>query len=313
MPCIATTDIQIHQLNLGGNPFGWTTDRDSTFAVLDAYRGGGGNFLDTADVYSAWVAGNHGGESETLIGQWMAARGNRDEMVIATKVGMHPQFMGLGAPNVHSACEASLARLGIDHIDLYYAHRDDETQAIPDMAVAFDGLVRQGLVRAIGVSNFTPERIVQWLDFAAANGLHRPVALQPEYSLAARQSFETDYVAMLAEHELSVFSYFSLASGFLTGKYASAQDAVGAAREGRLARYCSDEGFALVDVLTGIAKDHQVAPATVALGWLLNRGVTAPIASASSAAQVAELVAVVDLELTRGELAALDDASAPFA
>ncbi|MFC6358134.1 aldo/keto reductase [Luteococcus peritonei] len=300
-------------LVLGGNTFGWTSDEDTSFAVLDAFSAAGARHVDTADVYSAWAEGNHGGESELVLGRWMAARGNRDQVLVATKVGKHPDFPGLGRESVERALAASLERLRTDHVDLYYAHADDESLEIAQIARTFDGLVRQGTIRWIGMSNVSPERARAWVEVARAEGLAAPVAIQPQYSLAARQDFEAGDGPLARELGLHVFSYFSLASGLLSGKYRSREDLAGAAREGFLEQFATPDGFALVEALTGVAGRLDVEPASVALAWLRAKGVAAPIASASRPEQVPALVTGAQLELSAQDVAELDDASQPFA
>lgn len=300
------TELETFPLALGCNTFGWTASRDDAFAVLDAYTQAGGNHLDTADSYGD-------GRSETIIGEWLRERGNRDELLVATKVARHSNRHGLAPSNIAEAAEDSLRRLGTDRIELYYAHFDDETQRVADMATAFDALVRAGKVRYVALSNFTPGRMREWLTLAQAEGLAVPVALQLHYHLGERREFETDYAPIAREFDQSVFSYFSLAAGFLTGKYRSAADAEGVARGGYVSTYLTDDGFALVDALTKVAEAHHAAPATAALAWLLTKGVTAPIASARTLDQLPDLLAATSLQLSRSDVATLDAASAPFA
>lgn len=313
MARIPTLDSEIFPLNLGGNTFGWTSDREGSAAVLDAFVAAGGNFVDTADSYSAWVPGNHGGESETILGDWMAARGNRDELVIATKVGAHPGRKGLAPDNVRAAVDDSLRRLRTDRIDLYYAHYDDVERPIEEIAATFDGLVKDGRIRAIGMSNVTPERMRGWLDVAAAEGLAAPVAIQPEYNLVSRHGYETGFGPLAASAGLAVFPYYALASGFLSGKYRTEADLAGSARAGAAKGRLTTEGLAVVDALVAVAEQTGAAPATVALAWLLAKGVTAPIASARTPEQLPTLMAAPGLTLTPDQVAALDTASTPFA
>ncbi|TDP93476.1 aryl-alcohol dehydrogenase-like predicted oxidoreductase [Leucobacter luti] len=311
---IGTSELEITPLALGANVFGWTADRDASFTVLDAFVAGGGNFIDTADGYSHWAPGHSGGESETIIGEWLAERGNRDSVVIATKVSTHPQFPGLAASNIHAAVDASLARLGIDTIDLYYAHFDDAETPLEETVEAFSALVDSGKIRAIGVSNYTAERIAEWFSIARAGGFHLPVALQPHYNLVERE-FETNGLREIAEREqLAVFTYFSLAKGFLAGKYREATDATApgasARAEGAIA-YLDDRGRAVLAALDEIAAAHEVEVATVALAWLRQQpAVTAPIASGRTPAQLAALLATFTTELSDAELVRLTAASA---
>jgi len=311
---IGNSDLEIYPLGLGGNTFGNTTDKEASERVLDAFVDAGGNHIDTADSYSAWVPGNKGGESETILGEWMKSRRNRQSIVLATKVGAHPEFKGLAPDNIARAAEASLRRLQTDYIDLYYAHYDDESRPIEEIATAFDRLVRDGKVRYIGISNFDPARSAAWIRFARENGLAVPVALQPEYNLVARRHYERN-VAPLAEAEgLGVLPYFGLASGFLTGKYRTPADLEGRPRGRAVAKYLNDDGLRVISALEAIASERNAAIATVALAWLLARPtVTAPLASATSVEQLAELMAAPGLELTADEVARLDDASTPFA
>ncbi|HEX7089281.1 MAG TPA: aldo/keto reductase [Longimicrobiales bacterium] len=311
---IGDSDLEIYPLGLGGNTFGNTTDREASERVLDAFVDAGGNHIDTADSYSAWVPGNRGGESETILGDWMRSRRNRHSLVIATKVGAHPELRGLAPDNIAWAAEASLRRLRTDYVDLYYAHYDDEAQPIEEIAPAFDRLVREGKVRYVGISNFEPGRSEEWIRFARENGLAVPVALQPEYNLVARRNYERN-IAPLAEAEgLGVLPYFGLASGFLTGKYRTPADLEGRPRGRRVAKYLNDDGLRVISALETIAAARETAIATVALAWLLAKPtVTAPLASATSIEQLTELMAAPGLELTADEVARLDDAAAPFA
>lgn len=298
-------------LALGGNTFGWTSDEETSHAVLDAFVASGGNHIDTADSYSAWVDGHVGGESEQVIGSWLARRGNRDSVTIATKVSRHPQFKGLAPANIAAAVDASLERLGTDHIDLYYAHYDEPERPIEEIAAAFDALVAAGKVLAVGVSNVEPERIAAWIDTAQKNNLAAPIALQPHYNLLTREPYESSLAPLAAQHGLGVFTYFSLAAGMLTGKYRSASDIKGTDRERHLSRYTNDAAFGAIDALTDVAAAHDVEPASVALAWLRHRpGVVAPIASARNVAQLDALIAGARLELTPDEVARLDAASA---
>lgn len=311
---IGSSNIEIAPLTLGGNVFGWTADRDASFEVLDGFVAGGGNFVDTADGYSHWAPGHTGGESETIIGEWLAARGARERVVIATKVSTHPGFPGLAAANVRAAADASLARLGTDHIDLYYAHFDDPEVPLEETVEAFSQLVDAGKIRAIGVSNYTADRVAAWARIAKAEGLHAPVALQPHYNLLERE-FETNGLRAAAEAEgLSVFPYFSLAKGFLAGKYRDQADVSAAnasPRAGGAAEYLNDRGRAVLAVLDEIAAAHQAQVATVSLAWLRQQPtIAAPIASARNTEQLTALLASLTLELSEDELSALSAASA---
>ena len=307
---LGQSDLHVFPLNLGGNVFGWTADKATSFAVLDAYAATGGNFIDTADSYSAWIEGHTGGESERLIGEWMKTRGNRSEMVVATKVARHPNFKGLAPKNIAAACDASLQRLQTDHIDLYYAHFDDLEVPIADIAGAFSKLVDAGKVRTIAPSNFTAERIDGWLAEVKANGLHAPIALQPHYSLVER-GFETNGLRAAAErHHLGVLPYFSLAKGFLAGKYRPGKT-VDSARAGGASQYLNERGLRVLAALDRIAAAHQTSVAAVSLAWLrVQPTVAAPIASARTVEQLRELLPSATLALTADELAALTQASA---
>lgn len=307
------TDLEVLPLNLGGNTFGWTSDRETSFAVLDAFVAAGGSFIDTADVYAAWAEGSEGGDSETVLGEWFEARGNREEIVLATKVGAKPSRTGLSAENVEAALDESLERLRTDRIDLYYAHYDDEAVSIEEQVRIADGLVRSGRVRHLGLSNFSPERMREWFEVATREGLTVPVAIQPHYNLLARAAYEKDYAPIAREFDAAVMPYFSLASGLLTGKYRTKEDLEGRARKGMVQDQLTEDALAVVDVLTEVAATHDAEPASVAIAWLLAKGTTAPIASASTPEQLPALLAGTALELSAQDVAALDEASAPFA
>jgi aryl-alcohol dehydrogenase-like predicted oxidoreductase len=329
---IGSSAIEVSPLVLGGNVFGWTAGRDESFAVLDAFVAGGedfggGDFIDTADGYSAWAAGNEGGESETIIGEWLSIRGARDLVTIATKVSTHPNFRGLAAANIRAAADASLARLGTDRIDLYYAHYDDQKIPLEETVAAFSALVDAGKIRAIGVSNYTAERVAEWCEIARVGGYHLPVALQPHYNLVER-GFETNGLREVAQREgLAVFPYYSLAEGFLAGTYRTAADVTAddaSARAEDAAEHLNDRGLAVLAALDGVAAAHTAsgtladtaegAPvqiATVALAWLRNQPtVIAPIVSARTVAQLPALLASMTLELSHAEIEALNAESA---
>jgi aryl-alcohol dehydrogenase-like predicted oxidoreductase len=311
MTVIGSSDLDVFPLGLGGNTFGWTSDKETSFAVLDAYVAGGGNHIDSADGYSAWVPGHVGGESETVIGEWTSARGNRDSVSIATKVFSHPQFRGLSPKNVLAAADASLARLRTDRIDLYYAHRDDPDVPVAEAAGAFHELQVAGKIRYVGLSNYTATRLREWFAAAAAEGFAPPVALQPHYNLVERTAYETTLAPVVAELGLGVLPYYGLASGFLAGKYRSASDHAGAARQPGASRYLTPTGLAVLAALDSVAADRGVGPATVALAWLRTRpNVVAPLASARTVDQLGALLASATLDLTADEVTALDKASA---
>ncbi|MEU1487263.1 aldo/keto reductase [Streptomyces sp. NPDC005752] len=308
---LGSSSLQVFPLALGGNVFGWTADEDRTFAVLDAYVAAGGNFVDTADSYSAWIPGNEGGESETLIGKWLAARSRRDDVVIATKVGAHPAYKGLSPTTIKEAAEASLRRLGTDHIDLYYTHFDDESVPVEEIVTALDQLVKAGTVREIAASNISPERLQASLDFSEREGLARYVALQPHYNLVSRDTYEGALQDTAAGAGLAAVPYFALASGFLTGKYRPGTSVESARAEGAGKHLETERGRGVLTALDRIAQEHDAEIATVALAWLASRPtVTAPIASARTVEQLPALVAVADLRLTEQELTELTEASA---
>ncbi|HEX3789200.1 MAG TPA: aldo/keto reductase [Pseudonocardiaceae bacterium] len=309
MTNLGTTDLSVFPLCLGGNVFGWTADRAASFAVLDAYAAAGGNFVDTADVYSVWQPGGTGGESETVIGEWLRARGNRDSIVVATKGSQLPPHQGLGAASIKGAAEASLRRLGVDTIDLYYAHRDDGDTPVEETVAAYDELVRAGKVRHVAASNVSTERIAESLAFAEKEGLAAYVAIQPHYNLMERTGFEQDVAPFAAEHNLATLPYFALARGFLTGKYRPGST-VDSPRAGQASAYLTERGLRVLDALDAVAGAHQVPVAAVALAWLAAQpGVSAPIASARSTEQLADLLPVGELTLTEAELTALTEAS----
>ena len=310
MATIGSSGIEVSRLCLGANVFGWTADRDTSFAVLDAYTAAGGNFVDTADSYMWRIPGNSGGDSERIIGDWLAGRGRRDDVVIATKVGSWPQRKGLSAANIAAACDDSLRRLRTDHIDLYYAHRDDPDTAQEETLDAFDALVRAGKVRAVAASNFSAERLRSALEISARDGLASYVALQPHYNLVERAEFETALLPVLDAEGLSCVPYYGLAKGFLTGKYRDGGAAVDSPRAEGAREYLDDRGRAVLAVLDEIAAGHEVPVAAVALAWLAAQPtVAAPIASARTTDQLADLLPVLDLKLTDDEVRLLSHVS----
>ncbi|CAK7287054.1 aldo/keto reductase [Streptomyces misionensis] len=308
---LGSSDLEVFPLCLGGNVFGWTADEQTSFAVLDAYTAAGGNFVDTADSYSAWVEGHQGGESETVIGKWLKARGNRSDVVIATKVSQHPQYPGLSAANIKAAADASLARLGTDYIDLYYTHFDQPDVPVEEIIGALDELVKAGKVRQIAASNISAERLRESLDFSTREGLARYVAVQPHYNLVSRDTYEGPLRDLVAREGLSCVPYFALASGFLTGKYRPGRK-VDSVRANRVADFAETErGQKVLAALDEIAAAHEAPHATVALAWLAAQPtVTAPIASARTLDQLPALLGVGELKLTDEELNKLTDASA---
>ncbi|MEV7690087.1 aldo/keto reductase [Streptomyces bungoensis] len=308
---LGSSDLEVFPLSLGGNVFGWTADEQTSFAVLDAYTAAGGNFVDTADSYSAWVEGNQGGESETIIGKWVKARGNRSDVVIATKVSQHPQFQGLTAANIKAAADASLRRLDTDHIDLYYTHFDQPEVPVEEIIGALDELVKAGKVRQIAASNITAERLRASLDFSDREGLARYVALQPHYNLVSRGTYEGPLQDLAAREGLSAVPYFALASGFLTGKYRPGTTVDSARAAGAGKHLESERGRKVLAALDEIAQAHEAPVATVALAWLAAQPtVVAPIASARTVDQLPALLGVAGLRLTDEELERLTRASA---
>ncbi|OKI00324.1 alcohol dehydrogenase [Streptomyces sp. CB02923] len=303
--------LSVSPLSLGGNVFGWTADEPQSFAVLDAYVAGGGNFVDTADVYSAWVPGNKGGESETVLGNWLASRGNRDDVVIATKVGAHPDLKGLTPATIKAAVDASLTRLRTDYIDLYYTHYDDESLDVSDFLPALDELVKAGKVREIAASNISARRLEAALTFSADENLARYVAVQPHYNLVSRDTYEGELADTAARHGLAAVPYYALASGFLTGKYRP-DSSVDSARTEKAAQYlATDRGRRVLAALDTVSAAHQTEHATVALAWLAAQPtVAAPIASARTLDQLPALMSAADLHLTQDDLTLLNEASA---
>jgi aryl-alcohol dehydrogenase-like predicted oxidoreductase len=310
MTSIGTSDLHVLPLALGGNVFGWTADRDTSLAVLDAFADGGGDFIDTADSYSSWVPGNSGGESETIVGEWLASRKPAD-VVVATKVSQHPDFRGLSASNVRAAAEASLQRLGVDAIDLYYAHFDDESVPLDETVAAFGALVTDGLVRHVAVSNYTADRIREWISIADRLGVARPVAVQPHYNLVHRNVVEETIIPVAEEFGLGLIPYYSLASGFLTGKYRSTEIAgQSSPRAQGAAKYATDAGLRIIETLEEIGEAHGTSIAATSLAWLRAQPtVVAPIASARTVEQVPDLLAGARLELAPDEVERLNRVS----
>ncbi len=307
---IGSSDLDVSRLCLGANVFGWTADRDAAFAVLDAFVAAGGNVIDTADSYMWRIPGNSGGESETILGEWLAARGRRDDVAILTKVGSLPSRPGLSAANIAAAVDDSLRRLRTDHIDLYWAHKDDPDTPQEETLTAFDALVRAGKVRAIGASNFSADRLRSALRISAREGLAAYVGLQPHYNLMERAEFEGELAPVLAEHGLSCLPYYGLARGFLTGKYRPDSPAVDSPRAEGARAYLDERGLRVLAALDEVAAAHGVTVAAVALAWLAAQPtVAAPIASARSVDQLRELLPVLELSLTPAEVAALSAAS----
>jgi aryl-alcohol dehydrogenase-like predicted oxidoreductase len=310
---LGSTDLKIAPLVLGGNVFGWTADRAASFAVLDAFVAGGGTMIDTADAYSAWVDGHKGGESESMIGEWLKASGRRDDVLIATKVGMLPGEGGekLAPARISAAAEASLKRLGTDRIDLYYAHQDDESQPQEAVLEAFGKLVDAGKVRVIGASNFHAARLKSAVEAAKTSDLPRYHVLQPEYNLVSRTKFEGELQDYCVVENIGVLPYYGLASGFLTGKYRTKEDLGQSIRGGRMGELLEGTGKTVLDAMDAVVEATGATHAQVALAWLFAQpGVTAPIASATSVKQIEDLLPAMTLELTEDQLAALTDAGA---
>jgi aryl-alcohol dehydrogenase-like predicted oxidoreductase len=308
------TDLTIAPLVLGGNVFGWTTDKKASFAVMDRFVDAGLNAIDTADVYSAWAPGNSGGESETIMGEWMKARGNRGRVIIITKVGspMGKGKEGLSARYIEEAVDASLKRLETDAIDLYLSHWPDMATPIEETLKAYQRLIAKGKIRWCGASNLNVALLEAALAAAKAKGLPRYEVLQPEYNLADRSGFENGLADLCEREEIGVITYFSLAKGFLSGKYRAETDLAKSPRGGGVKDYLNPRGFRILDALEAVASRNKAKPAEVALAWIMARpGVTAPIASATSLEQVDSLVRATELTLPADDMAALTEASAP--
>jgi aryl-alcohol dehydrogenase-like predicted oxidoreductase len=311
---LGKSDLEVPVICLGGNVFGWTVTEADAFRQLDAALESGLNFIDTADVYSRWMPGHKGGESETILGKWLAKGDKRNNVILATKLGldMGDGKKGLKAGYIEQAVEDSLRRLQTDFIDLYQAHRDDPETPLEETLGAFDKLVRQGKVRHIGASNYSGPRLKEALRISKDNGLVGYVSIQPQYNLVAREEFETDLLPVVQEHTLGVIPYYSLAAGFLTGKYRSKQDADGKARGGTVAKYLNDWGFNVLHALDEVAREHQSTPGRVALAWLMVQpGVTAPIASATSEKHLTDLIEATKLKLDHASLEKLNAVSTP--
>jgi aryl-alcohol dehydrogenase-like predicted oxidoreductase len=308
---LGQSDIHTAPLCLGGNVFGWTLDEAGSFRILDEFVAAGFDFIDTADVYSTWVPGHVGGESETIIGKWFRQRGNRSKVILATKVGwqMPPDGSGLSRAYIMRAVEDSLRRLQTDYIDLYQSHVDDADTSLEETLGAFGDLIRQGKVRAIGASNYSAARLTQALDLAQ-RGLPRYDSLQPLYNLYDRSDYENELAPLCVQRGVGAITYFSLASGFLSGKYRSQQDLAGRARAPRVEKYLNPRGMNILRALDEVAAAHKSSQASVALAWLMGRpGVVAPIASATNPAQLAALVAAANLKLDSAAVERLDQAS----
>jgi len=310
---LGSTGPEVPVICLGGNVYGWTLPESEAFRQLDAALEVGLNFVDTADVYSRWVPGNKGGESETIIGKWFAKSGKRNQVILATKVGMEMSAdkKGLKAAYIKQSVEDSLKRLQTDYIDIYQGHKDDAETPLEETLSTFDELVKQGKVRYIGASNYSGARLAEALETSRRNGFASYISLQPHYNLVERQDYESNLLPVVAKYQLGVIPYFSLAAGFLTGKYRSKQDTEKAARGAMVQKYLNDWGFAVVAALDEVANAHGSTPARVALAWLLAQpGITAPIASATNEKQLTDLVEAAALRLDAGSIQKLNQVSA---
>lgn len=308
---IGRSELQVAPLMLGGNVFGWTADEATSFSILDAFVDAGLGFIDTADVYSMWKPGNQGGESEAIIGKWFRQSGKRDRVVLATKVAMLPQRKGLSAANIQAAVEDSLRRLQTDYIDIYFSHNDDTETPLAETLGAYQKLIDAGKVRVIGASNYSGARVEEALAVSREHGLPEYQVLQPEYNLYDRAQYERDSEPVALANQLGVVVFYSLASGFLSGKYRSEADLAKGVRGNRIGKYLNERGLRILAALDRVAETHGSTPATVALAWLIARpSVTAPIASATSLEQLKSLTAAVHLQLTEADIRGLDEASA---
>jgi len=309
---LGLSDLLVSPITLGGNVFGWTIGESESFKILDAFVDSGFNFIDTADSYSKWAPGNHGGESENIISKWMRKSRKRKDVIIATKLGVDlgSGKKGLSAAYMRKAVESSLKRLGTDYIDLYQAHKDDPETTVEETMSSFYELIKEGKVRYIGASNFSAERIKSSNDFARSNNMSSYICLQPLYNLYDRQEFETEYSTLLKEESIGVIPYYSLASGFLTGKYRNESDLVKSARGESVRKYLNQRGYRILSVMEDIAKEQNAALSQIALAWLLNKPlVTAPIASATNVGQLAEILKATSITLSQSQVERLDDAS----
>ncbi|AIY43097.1 Oxidoreductase [Collimonas arenae] len=310
---LGNSSLQVAPLMFGGNVFGWTADEATSFALLDKFVDAGLNFIDTADVYSRWVPGNHGGESETIIGKWLKRSGKRAQVVIATKVGkpMGEGKSGLSRAYIRQAVEASLTRLQTDYIDLYQSHDDDANTPLAETLGAYAELIKEGKIRVIGASNYTAERLAEALKVSQQNGFPSYQSLQPQYNLYDRAEYERTLEPFVLEHDIGVINYYSLASGFLSGKYRSEKDLGKSARGQKVKQYLDPRGLRILEALDQVAASLGASPAQVALAWLIARpSITAPIASATSLAQLDDMIAATRLQLDAAAIAQLDDASA---
>ncbi|GAA4333645.1 aldo/keto reductase [Mucilaginibacter gynuensis] len=309
---IGSSGLYVNPFAFGGNVFGWTADEKTSFELLDAFVDSGFDLIDTADVYSYWVPGNKGGESENIIGNWLKKSGKRDKVTIATKVGkpMGEGKKGLSRAYITQAVEDSLQRLQTDYIDLYQSHDDDKDTPLTETLETYSDLIKQGKVRAIGASNFTADRLKEALQVSAENNLAAYQSLQPEYNLYDRAGYEAELEPLCRENNIGVITYYSLASGFLTGKYRSQEDLNKSQRGGGVKKYLDERGFRILDALDKVAADHAVNPATVAVAWVIARpGITAPIASATSTKQLNDIAKAAQLNLSDADIELLNNSS----
>ena len=309
---IGKSGIKVVPFAFGGNVFGWTIDEPTSFTILDAFVDKGLDFIDTADVYSKWVPGNKGGESETIIGNWLKKSGKRDQVIIATKVGkpMGEDKKGLSKAYITQAVEASLKRLQTDYIDLYQSHDDDKDTPLLETLETFTDLIKQGKVRAIGASNYSGARLKEALQVSKDNGLAVYQCLQPEYNLYEREHYETELEPVCLENNIGVINYYSLASGFLTGKYRSEADLSKSPRGQGIKQYLNDRGFKILNALDQIAAEYNTTPASIAIAWVLARpGITAPIASTTSIKQLDETAKALTIKLSDDDIKILNNAS----
>lgn len=309
---IGTTDIKVAPFNLGGNVFGWTLDEKKSFEILDAFVDAGFDFIDTADMYSYWIDGGAGGQSETIIGKWMKARNHRDKVIIATKVGGPTGVNEVDTSRKHilETVEKSLKRLQTDYIDIYYTHYDDEKTPIEETLGAYDELIKQGKIRHIAASNISPERLRESMEISEKNNLPKYQALQPLYNLVEREGYEKNYAPLVEEFGLTVFPYYALASGFLTGKYRSKDDLAKSVRGQGVANYLNDKGLNILKALDELAEKHNAVPATISLAWLSAQpNIGGPVASATSIEQLNQILASTKINLSQEDLELLDKAS----
>jgi aryl-alcohol dehydrogenase-like predicted oxidoreductase len=309
---LGKSGVMVNPFCLGGNVFGWTADEKTSFELLDAYADNSFDFIDTADVYSSWVSGNKGGESETIIGKWFKRSGKRDKIVIATKVGkpMGPDKKGLSKKYITQAVEDSLKRLQTDYIDLYQSHDDDKDTPLTETLETYTELIKQGKVRAIGASNYSGARLGEALEVSKKNSFASYQTIQPEYNLFSREKYEKDLEAVCLENNIGVITYYSLASGFLTGKYRSDADFSKSQRGGGVKKFMNDRGFRILSALDEIAKEYNSTPSAIALAWLIARpGITAPIASATTVSQLKEIITSATINLSEEAMELLTVAS----